>query len=194
MRKIVKLKYLVIAFYLFLISCKSPTENTFEGKNHITASYRYNEIEKYAKSLDGSLKLKSISSSNINYDGTSSSWSYKYSKISDSAFISEYYYFSSFYESIKEDSIITRNTTVGDAFISQSWFDSNDALKIAEENGGKLFRTSNSNCYISASLGEAVVPNSYPFWEIRYSIDTNKNNYVVFNVNAVTGSVKKFPE
>jgi len=186
-------KYFFVVVSLFLISCESSTENTFEGKNHITARYKYNAIEKYAKSLDGSLKLKSVSSSNVNYDGTSSSWTYKYSKISDSAYISDYYYFSSIYESIREDSIITTNTTVGDAFISQSWFDSNYALKIAEENGGKQFRTSYNNCYITASLGEAVVPNSNPFWEIKYSINGDKNNYIIYNINAVTGSVGKYP-
>jgi hypothetical protein len=188
-----KLQNLVIVFCLFLISCDSSTENTYESKDHITASYRYNEIEKYAKSLDGSLNLKSVSSSNVNYDGTSSSWSYKYSKILDSAFTSKHYYFCSFYESINLDSIVTRKTTVGDAFISQSWFNSNEALKVAEESGGKQFRKNNSNCRITASLGEAVVPNSNPFWYIKYSIDGDKNNYVVFDINAVTGSVSKYP-
>jgi hypothetical protein len=185
---------MVIVFCLFLISCESSTENIYEGKNHITASYRYNEIEKYAKSLDSGLKLKSVSSSNVNYDGTSSSWSYKYSKILDSAFTSKHYYFSSFYELINKDSIVTRKTTVGDAFISQSWFNSNEALKVAEESGGKQFRTNNSNFHITASLGEAVVPNSSPFWYIKYSTDSDKNNYVVFNINAVTGAVSKYPE
>lgn len=188
-----KLQNLFIVFCLFLVSCESLTENTYEGKNHITASYRYNEIEKYAKSLDGSLKLKSISSSNVNYDGASGSWLYMYSKILDSAFTSQHYYFSSCYESIACDSIVKRKTTVGDAFISQSWFNSDAALKIAEENGGKQFRTNTAGCNIAASLGEAVVPNSNPFWYIIYSLDNNENNYVVFNINAVTGSVIKYP-
>lgn len=188
-----KMQNLFIVFCLFLISCESLTENTYEGKNHITASYRYNEIEKYAKSLDGSLKLKSISSSNVNYDGASGSWLHMYSKILDSAFTSQHYYFSSCYESIACDSIVKRKTTVGDAFISQSWFNSDAALKIAEENGGKQFRTNTAGCNIAASLGEAVVPNSNPIWCIRYSVDNNENNYVVFNINAVTGSVIKYP-
>ena len=184
---------LVIVFCLFLISCESLTENIFESKNHITANYRYNEIEKYAKSLDSGLKLKSVSSSNVNYDGTASSWSFKYSKNLDSAFTLKHYYFSSFYESINKDSIVIRKITVGDAFISQRWFNSNEALKIAEENGGKQFRTNNSSYYITASLGEAVVPNSNPFWYIKYSTASDKNNYIVFNINAVTGSVSKYP-
>jgi hypothetical protein len=188
-----KMYNIVVVFFLFLISCESTTENIIESENHITASYRYDEIEKYAKSLDSSLRLKSVSSNNLNYDGTSSSWSYKYSKVLDSAFTSQYYYFSSFYGSIALDSVVNRETTIGDAFISKSWLNSNDAMRIAEKNGGKQFRTSNSNYYITASLGEAVVPNSNPFWYIKYTLYGDKNNYVVFNINAVTGSVGKYP-
>ena len=46
--------------FLFLISLsfmvckenKSPTETIFEAEDHITANYKYNEVETYIKSVD----------------------------------------------------------------------------------------------------------------------------------------------
>ncbi len=184
---------IIFIFCLSFIGCnknESPTVSNYEGANHITASFRNSEIEAYAKSEDAVLRLKYINSNNVNYDGYSNSWSYKYSKHLDSAFVSRHYYISSFYDSIQCDSIVIRESTVGDAFISQGWLNSDKALEISENNGGKEFRNNNSDYNISASLGEAVVPNSKPIWTIRYTSKTNKSISLYIRINAVTGAIE----
>lgn len=183
----------VIFLFLFglsFISCSEsefPTESDIEGENHITANYKYNKVEAYIKSEDEDLRLKNITSNSIDYNGFSKSWSYRYSKILDSAFTSKYYYVRSLYDSICCDSIIIGKTTVGDAFISQSWLNSNKIMEIAERNGGKEFRENIKEYNISATLSEAVVPNSQPIWNIKYSSKTNEANYLILRINAVTG-------
>jgi hypothetical protein len=58
--------------------------------------------------------------------------------------------------------------SVGDAYITKPWIDSDSALALCENRGGSAFRIANPQCSIQAAVGEAVVPNSHPFWYIRY--------------------------
>ena len=138
---------IIIIFCFSFISCNkndSPTENNDEELNHITANFKSNEIESYAKAEDNVLRLKNIVSNNVSYDGYSQSWTYKYTKHLDSAFTSKHYYLSSFYDSIHCDSIVITESTVGDAFISQSWLNSDEVMEIAENNGGKDYQEERS--------------------------------------------------
>ena len=185
---------IIFIFCFSFISCnknESPTENNYEGVNHITAIFKFNEIEAYAKAEDNALRLKNIVSNDVSYNGYSNSWSYKYSKHIDSIVVtSKHYYLSSFYDSIHCDSIVFRESTVGDAYISQSWMNSDKAFVIAENNGGKDFRKNNSSYNISASLSEAVVPNSKPIWNIRYTSKINGSISFSIRVNAISGAVE----
>jgi hypothetical protein len=185
---------IIFIFGFSFISCnknESPTDNNYEGVNHITAIFKFNEIKSYAQSEDSVLRLKNIVSDDVNYDGYSNSWSYKYSKHIDSNFVtSKHYYLSSFYDSIHCDSIVVRESTVGDAFISQSWLNSDIALEIAESNGGREFRKNNSSYNISASLSEAVVPNAKPIWNIRYTSKINESISLYIRINAVSGTIE----
>ena len=190
------MKALLITFILCLsfAACNqndSSTNTAIEGDNHITSNFKFKQIDAYAKNEDNTLRLKFISSDNVSYDGCSNSWSYKYSKVLDSpAYYSKSYYLSSFYDSICCDSIVTEKSTVGDAYISKSWINSDIALKIAESKGGREFREKNPAYNIDASLGEAVVPNSYPVWNIRYTSSASSSINLVVRINAVTGSAE----
>jgi len=178
---------------LFCIACnesESPTENIIEQENHITANYKFGAVEAYIKSEDKDLDLKNIMSNSIDNNGFSKSWCYRYSKILDSAFTSKYYYISSFYDSICCDSITIGATTVGDAFISQNWLNSDKIMGIAENNGGKEFRINNSSYNIYASLSEAVVPNSKPIWDIKYTSKINESISLNLRIDAVSGTIE----
>ena len=60
-------------------------------------------------------------------------------------------------------------------------------MEIAENNGGVEFRENNKGYNISATLGEAVVPNAQPIWNIRYS---SGSNYFTIRINAISGLVE----
>jgi hypothetical protein len=192
-----KTKYIIFVLCLFIVSCESSTESNLqsdfesclESNNHISANYNYDKIVKYADSLDSDLALKCIFSNDLNYDGSSKSWSYKYSKPIDSTYLCKDYYINSSYNSVSCDSVIVRGMTVGDGYISKNWIDSDIATKIAETNGGKEFRNNNSDYNISASLGEAVVSNANPTWYITYISKSNKDKCFTASINAVTKSV-----
>ena len=190
MKKVIFL-FLVSLSFMVCKENKSPTETIFEAEDHITANYKYNEVETYIKSVDEDLKLKNVTCDSIDYKGFSKSWSFRYSKLLDSTFTIKNYYISSHYESICCDSIIISIPTEGDAFISKSWLNSDKIMEIAERNGGTEFRKNNKDHIISANLGEAVVPNSQPFWTIRYLSKTNESNKFIISINAVSGLIIK---
>jgi hypothetical protein len=185
MKKVIFL-FLISLSYMVCSQNKSPTETIFEAEDHITAKYKYKEVETYIKSVDQDLKLNNVTSDSIDYKGFSKSWSYRL----DSTFMIKNYYISTHYKSICCDSIILSMPTIGDAFISKSWLNSDKIMEIAERNGGKEFRESNKVHIISANLGEAVVPNSQPFWSIRYLSRTNESNKFIITINAVSGLIE----
>jgi len=92
------------------------------------------------------------------------------------------YYFSLKVNKIKLDS--TSAVKVGDSVISDTWVSSETAINAAEKNGGSAFRKEYRGCHISATLSEAVVPNSYPSWYITYNSPV-ENLYII--INALTG-------
>ncbi|HSH64513.1 MAG TPA: hypothetical protein VLB84_01635, partial [Bacteroidia bacterium] len=101
----------IFVFCLSFIGCNKnefSTENNYEGENHITANFKSGAIEAYAKSEDDGLRLKYISSNNVDYHGYSNSWTYNYTKHLDSSLESKHYFISSFYDSIHCDSIVIR--------------------------------------------------------------------------------------
>lgn len=183
-------------FCVSFISCNNnnlvnniPSDPAVERINRITAAFRAAGVEAEADNLDLSLKLKSITSNNVNVDGTSGSWTFKYTKNYANTFTVKNVYLRSSYNSIQCDSIVEREATAGDANISQKWFNSDKAMVIADKNGGNGFRTKYPDYIISASLLEAVVPNSTPYWYIRYSSKSDNGKYLVLNIDAVSGNV-----
>jgi len=184
----------VVLFCLFVISCKkeeSPTQTdsksvpVTEKRDSITANYQYIQVVSAAIALDSTVRFKGVIGSNLNTNGTAHSWSYKFG-MTVSPF--KYYHFTAVYDSIKFDSV--SNSTVGDAFITHTWINSCDALDIAEANSGKQFRTNNPDFTISASLGEAVVPNALTCWYITYRSNINSSIYLNMTIDATTGNIK----
>ena len=126
-----------------------------------------------------------VLSANVRVDGTSDLWQYKFRER-----VTPYreYYLHATPDTVVFDSISTL-MTVGDAYITHSWCNSNEALVLAEFSGGAQFRTTHPHHTISASLGEAVVPDPKTTWVIIYrSTDDLDRSYCVA-IDAASKSV-----
>jgi hypothetical protein len=117
-----------------------------------------------------------VLSSNVRVDGTSDLWQYKFRER-----VAPYrdYYLHATPDTVVFDSISTR-MTVGDTYITHSWCNSNEAMELAEFSGGAQFRATHPHYTISASLGEAGVPDRKTMWTIAYrSTDDPSKSYSV---------------
>jgi hypothetical protein len=187
-----KSNVMMLSIVFFVLSCSknsSPTQVQVptEGENGITANYKYGAVEHLALSSDSTLKLMSIGTDAMNVDGTSKSWWFIYTRT-----ILPYngYYFTATFDSIRFDSISTR-MGVGSSIITQAWVNSCVAAQIAESDGGKAFRSSNPDCSIYASVGEAVVPNPIVSWYIMYRSNIDRSIYKTFNIDARIATTNK---
>ncbi len=185
----------ILILSLLILGCSKDSNTTDNNINDIsgndkpnTAHFNFATVEKQANTLDSNSRLKSIYAENVKIDGTADSWIFKYSSVNIGINTSKYFYFRSFDKTVKCDSIIERETTVGDAYISETWFNSDKAISIAENNGGKNFREENPDNAISASLSQAAIYNASPTWYIQYSSKINKEKHFRIRVNAVNGS------
>lgn len=59
--------------------------------------------------------------------------------------------------------------------ITDEWFGSDSAIAYADVHGGNTFRTDNPDYMIKASLGQALIPYSYPSWSITYLSKTDSS-------------------
>lgn len=89
---------------------------------------------------------------------------------------------------MKLDSVVN-SILDGNAIITHDWFDSDKAVEIAEENGGKTFRNENPEYIIEASLSEPLVPNTSTIWYIEYRSIVNASNNLLLGIDANTGEV-----
>jgi hypothetical protein len=155
-----------VVFPLLLVCCSEggwPVDSLMENGETFTAGYRYIAVENLALSLDTTLRLQSISTSDMDPEGRAPSWSYTFR----GCYLPyEEYHFTATPGTVRFDSISTMG--LGAARISRRWINSNVAAQNAESQGGGTFRRNNPNYQIYASLGEAVVPNPTPFWHFAY--------------------------
>lgn len=171
---------LIIISIILLQNC---SVNDPANNSSITALTKIDEIEAIVKEHAEGLVLKSIISKDVDENGKSEKWIYKYS----SAGISKDYYFHTTENRVNFDStsilILDReNLIVG------QYFDSDEALKIAENSGGKEFRENNINYTIEITLIEPMVQNSDVMWFVKYKSIKN-NNILHIGINNTTKEV-----
>jgi len=167
---------------------KNPINETLIDNNRITAAYNLRTVESLAETYSEGLQLLTIRSKNVAIDGYSQKWCFIYS----SGGTDSDYYFHTAFKEVKFDS--TSSKRIGITYISTSWFDSNEALGIAEKNGGKDFRLNNLEYKIEASLVKPGLPNSKTFWYITYRSKSDKTKSLMLGIDARTGEVKlKYP-
>ncbi len=176
-------------FALLLLGCSKNPVSGISDQN-ILASHHKDEVESFAKSLQNNMDLMLVQSDDVFQNGKSISWIYIYfSPAEDSR-----YFIHVTYTDIKLDSV-ANSALDGISYITHEWFDSDEALKIAEQNGGKKFRKENPEYRIEASLSEPLVPNSSAIWYIQYRSVINDSDNLLLGMNASTGEiVVKYPE
>lgn len=186
-----KIKTLILASLIFITGCDKHSVNdpVIQG-NKISAAYNWDAVESLAASYSPGLVLKSIRSEGLNYMGYADKWSFQFS----SGGIAVDYYFHTTLNEVKYDSTSGNLMTVGAAFISHKWFNSNEALHIAEKNGGKEFRDKYPDHFIGAKLGEPLVPNSSTYWYVHYRKKFDTEKMLMLTIDAGTGKIiYKFP-
>jgi len=146
-----------------------------------TAAHNKNLVDALAATSNPNVKLMEIKSDSVFLNGTSLSWSYQYRSVVGS--IIDNYFFHTTQNSAVNDSV-NKIVLTGNTIISKAWIDSDSALALAEEEGGKDFRIANPKYKITASLGEPAVPSTMPRWYIYYISLDNPANKLFINIDA----------
>jgi hypothetical protein len=136
--------------------------------------------------INPSAILLLIKSDSVLINGTSYSWKYRYSYFTEDNKSS--YFFHTTKDSAIFDSL-NNSILIGAASIKKPFVDSDSALVLAENQGGKEFRDSHPNCKITASLGESLVPNSTPRWYIYYISIDDPSEKLFINLDATENSI-----
>jgi hypothetical protein len=182
--------------WMFLIACilcqgcnnDSIDQAVVEGEGRITAAYRFTAVQSLALSYDGGCRLFGIESNEVNYDGTAAKWSYDYLAGGTPTI----HCFHGTYDGVAFDSNAALG--VGSKVITHNWVNSDMALLIAEQNGGREFRNGTPNSTISASLGEPLVPDPKTCWWILYRSREDRSRYLSLTIDASDGTViGKYP-
>jgi hypothetical protein len=170
------------------LGCKDDSVNRLpiESEGKITAAYKMADVSTLANSYSKGLRLISVSSEVVGPDGTSPLWRYEY-VVTPPPTPPATYCFHSTYSTVAFDSNSTYR--VGSAIVTHTWFDSNVALTISEDNGGRQFRAQNQNSTITAGLGEPVVPNPTTYWWITYRAKEDKSKSLTLGIDANTGLI-----
>ncbi len=162
-----------------------------EGPGGITAAYSMARVDLLANSLDKGLRLMVVRSEEVNCDGTSAIWYYEYIGTAETMPPPTYCFHATYFSVAFDSNSILK---VGAAVITHSWFNSNEALNIAEKNGGSNFRAQNPNCTIEACLGQPVVPNAITSWCVTYHSKTDNSKLLSLIIDANTGAItSKYP-
>lgn len=167
-------------FFLLLQSC---SVNDPESDHFITALSKLENVESIVSEQSQGLILKSIVNNDVHFGGQAEKWVYKYS----SGGIAVDYYYHATENEVTFDSTSTF-TLIGEGLIVEQYFDSDVAMKIAEENGGKEFRENNLDYKIEMSLIEPMVQDPNVLWFVKY-ISTKNNKILHLGINNSTKAV-----
>jgi hypothetical protein len=173
---------LFAAFFLW-VGCDQGHDASIRGG--ITAAYYFRAVDSFADSYDKGLRLQTIRSDDVHWDGTSQTWYYDYVATTETPPIT--YCLHSTSTAIAFDS--TSSLKIGAAVVTHGWFDSDVALMVAEKNGGSDFRAHNPGYTISAALGEPVVPSPTTYWYITYRSEADRSRFLTMTIDANTGAV-----
>ena len=172
---------------IILIGCSHSTEPPLTVP--VTAAAGLTDVNLLAQSYNKGLRFMSVMSNNVNLDGLSVTWQYTY-YYPDTTIPPKLYWFHANSIGVAFDS--TSLMGVGSAVITHTWFNSDLAMHIAEQNGGSQFRSNNPNYVIAASVGEPVVPNPTTYWNIGYYSNNDKTKFLLLRIDANTGEVKTY--
>jgi hypothetical protein len=155
---------IILILSLLLSACKDNPTNLSPTYESFTANQRNVAINSYVNSYHSGLRLLSISTDTVGFDGKAAKWFYRFIDTLAGEHLT--YYFHVTIDEIRFDS--TTPLLVGPSVITVRWFDSDSAMVFAESYGGAQYRTQNPNATVSASLGQVLSPNAIASWRIMY--------------------------
>ena len=174
-----------------LIGCShesvEPSGNTSAPN---TARAVLGDATTFAQTQNADARLMSLGSLDVKPDGTSDTWHFKF-RVFAPDFHDYYLHIAS--GAVVLDSTSSR-TTEGDAFITQSWCNSDLALALAELSGGSQFRAAHPRSTISASVGQAVVPDPQTLWYIVYHSSDDATQRLWITIDAATMAVLRISD
>lgn len=179
------LPFLVIIIFLINSCSDGDIVSPAMKGDRINSSFASVIVDDQVKTKE--LNLVQVIGSDVDEEGYAEEWTFIYCTVSpaDSCY---YYLISS--ESVELDVIEER--IIGLSVIDNSLDDllnSNEALAVAQKNGGEEFLKNYPGSKINVSLIKAGVPDSTPTWRINYSYGTDLD-MPVFAVDAITGELK----
>jgi hypothetical protein len=184
----VRMPMLLSFLGMLVLGCEEGTVNPGRVPVSLTAARKAAEVDSLAASFGTGLRLVTILSRDVKVDGSSDIWQYVYVDVVPGRPATSYWFHAD-EAAVAFDS--TSAVSVGMAVITRRWVDSDSALVIAELNGGLMFRRQNPQCTISASLGEAVVPDPIMKWWIVYRSRADNSTVLFVTVDAAGGEVTK---
>ena len=178
---------LLCVLSMALFGCSHSTEPPLAVP--FTAKSKLDAANSLAQSHKQGLRLMSVVTKSAGFKGEAATWQYAY-HYPDTIIPPKLYWFHADANGVGFDSVGLMG--VGSAVITHSWFNSDSALFIAEQNGGSQFRSNNPTYVISASVGEPVVPNPTTFWWVYYYPSNDNSKFLLFTIDANTGTVKTY--
>jgi len=146
---------------------------------------KYWETKSYAgaeRFLHG-ISLQNITAENVNLNGEALRWKFKFVSFINESTPPQYIYLHSNYSDVVYDSISSRITT-GDQIITDEWIDSDAAIEKAELLGGSTFRVNNPDYFINMVLSQALIPDTYPTWQIFYKSKSDPTKKLSLKIDA----------
>jgi hypothetical protein len=184
-----KLKSIVFTCVLCIVlfGCKQPPEPS--SLVPLTAAAKFTVVNSLAMAYKQGIALAMVTGNDVSIDGLSDNWGYLYVDTTTTA-LPRRYYFHANSNGVGFDSSTSMHE--GLWVITLSWFDSDSAVSIADNNGGSQFKNNNPNYTISAMLAGAVYPKTATDWYISYSRISNGGygKFLMLVIDANTGEVK----
>lgn len=149
-----------------------------------TARYKLADLDSLAGVYGNAPGLLSVTGRNVGTDGTAGTWLFQYA---DTSFPHTAYAFHCKSGVVGLDS--SYPASVGSGFVSGSWFNSDSALGIAEENGGSEFRAQHPQSVILASLRDIAPHDRRTMWEISYMSNDSYSSLLVVRIDASSGEI-----
>jgi hypothetical protein len=165
------------------------TQAPIQMEGSITAGLRMASIDSLAKLHGRKLVLMGVKSGEMSPAGTSAIWYYWYVEFGPPL---TGYLFHATFNSVAFEGTIPDGTGMDITNIYHAWLDSDQALALAENNGGREFRSHDPGCTIDAYLYEyALTTNPQPYWAVSYHPGKPNASGFGVRVNALTGVVSK---
>jgi hypothetical protein len=184
----VKILTSILFLSVFCFACEdSVTPAPIQSEKGITAAYKMAAIDSLVKLCGSGLMLYAVSSLEVTPAGTSSVWYYDYLQTRMPRYPA--YRFHATYNAVGFLGI--QEMLVGLGVTLHNWMDSDIALALAEDNGGRDYRSKNPDCTITPFLTESEGGGAITYWAISYHASNPDIPGLRLVINGLTGEISK---